>query len=260
MGFLKSLFKSITSVEAAEKRGEWLRSYAETLGAAARSADHADEEGIIEGTSTDGIAWRLRVLQRNDRDGDSPFDFHHVLWHTDAVRLANVILVFGSHPRDVAMWGGLDGIHVRGDENLARLDAAFNELGRLASEAQSGVLPVEELVRKLSHVPADAVMTIFSQRAKRFPLPHPLSSPWHAMTIDPAAAARLLTPTVLTRLEEWRAQPWSSSSWIRAWIGGPNVRLESYLVDPGPAGYERVIEVGLGLARESNQLVGGRKP
>ena len=260
MGFIKSLFRNITAPIVQEKPAEWLRSYAEALGGVARRPDYDDEEGVIDGASADGIAWSVRVLRRNDRDGDSPFDYHHVLWHTDAVRVANVALVFGSHPRDVGVWGGLDGIHVRGDENLARLDAAFNELGRLASEAQAGVLPVEELVRKLKHVPADAVMTIFMQRAKAFPLPHPISAPWHAMTIDPVAAARLLTPTVLTRLEEWRAQPWSSSGWIRAWIGGPNVRLESYLVDPGPPGYERVIEVGLALARVSNELFGGRKP
>ena len=160
MGFIKSLFRNITAPTVREKPAEWLRSYAEALGGVARRPDYDDEEGIIDGASGDGIRWSLRVLQRNDRDGDSPFDFHHVLWHTDAVRLADVALVFGSHPRDDGMWG-LDGIHVRGDENLARLDAAFNELGRLATDAQSGVLPVEELVQKLQHVPADEVMTIF---------------------------------------------------------------------------------------------------
>ena len=248
MGFLKSLLKSIGSSEA-EKPGAWLGEYAQSLEGQIRPPAHDDEEGLIDGTASDGIAWTLRVLRRTEADSENPSEYHHVVWHTDAVRRDDVVLVFSSAGDDAGRWVGVDGIHVRADEHMSKLDSAFGDLDRLVKQAQSGKVSGQGFIDQLSTMADGGRMAAFVKRAARFALPHPLAAPWHALTTDPVLAARLLTPAVIARIEAWRATGDRFDAWIRGWVGAPNVRLEAYLVDPGPRGYRTVVEIGLALAR-----------
>jgi hypothetical protein len=230
-----------------------MASYSEALGGSVRAPQRADEEGFIDGSSPDGLTWTLRVIQRVEQDSDTA-EQHHILWNTDAVRLDDVVLVIGSSASDADLWLGMDGIDVRGDKSVADADAAIDELERLVQGAQSGALSGQEFMEKLGRSGGDNPMLRFMNRAKPFTLPHPLAAPWHAFTTDAVAAARLLTPVVMTRLEGLRDRLYGADRWIRVWVGAPNVRIQAYLADPESRDYQNTVALGLELARAARAI------
>ena len=253
MGLLKSLLKALGPPDDPPKPGTWMRLYSDALGGSVRAPERADEEGFIDGTGPDGLVWSLRVIQRVEGDSET-VEQHHILWNTDAVRLDDVVLVIGSSASDADLWLGMDGIDVRGDKSLANADAAIDELERLVQRAQSGAISGQEFMNRLGSSGGDNPMLRFMNRAKRFTLPHPLAAPWHAFTTDAVAAARLLTPVVMTRLEALRDRLYGAERWIRVWVGAPNVRIQAYLADPEPRDYQNIVALGLDLARAARPI------
>ena len=260
MGLLRSLLKSLGAPEATAKPSRWLVDLAGSIGRVAVASDDPEDEGIIEGGTDDGLAWTLRMLTRVEPDADSPREQHHVLWHSSSVQVDDVVLVFGSSSHDAGLWAGLDGITVRGAAIDAQMKTAFDALEQLVKRAESGALSPQGFMEEMSRPNRDARMPNFVHRASPFALPHPLSTPWHALTVDPVLAARVLTPEVIVRIEEWRAKAPTYDSWIRAWVGGPNVRLECWLVHPDPVTYQRLIDLGVTLTRATRDAIPPANP
>jgi hypothetical protein len=142
--------------------------------------------------------------------------------------------------------GRRDQVHVLWQSRVTQIDDVVLVFGSSSHDASvwSGLDRGGPLVR-------------FVEKAAPFQLPHPLAAPWHALTVDPVLAARVLTPAVVVRIEEWRAKAPTYDSWIRAWVGGSSVRLESWLVDPDTATYRRLIDLGVELTRATCAAIGG---
>jgi hypothetical protein len=116
------------------------------------------------------------------------------------------------------------------------------------------VISGQEFMNRLGNSGGDNPMLRFMNRAKPFTLPHPLAAPWHAFTTDAVAAARLLTPVVMTRLEGLRDRLYGADRWIRVWVGAPNVRIQAYLADPESRDYQNTVALGLELARAARAI------
>jgi hypothetical protein len=108
MGLLNSLFRA-GSARPNEDHGNWLRPYADVLGGRFRQPEHHDEHGFIDG-ATDAISWTLRILARKEPDSDSHRAYHHLLWHTDSVRVDEIVVAFGNSSSHVGLWDGRDGM------------------------------------------------------------------------------------------------------------------------------------------------------
>jgi hypothetical protein len=260
VGLLRSLFKNLGTAEEPPKPAPWLVAVAGSLGTVARPPEHAAEEGVIDGTTADGLAWTLRFLTRIEADADSPREHHHILWHGSGVDVDDVVLVFGSSSHDARLWAGLDGITVHPDAIDNQMTSAFDALEQLVHRVEAGALSERGFMDELSRTNRGGPMVSFVEKAAPFALPHPLSAPWHALTVDPVVAARVLTPAVIVAIEEWRAKAPTYDSWIRAWVGGPNVRLECWLVAPDPATYRRVIDLGVSLTRATREAITRKVP
>jgi hypothetical protein len=255
MGLLRSFLKSLAAPHETAKPSPWLVVLGESLGKSAIQSDDQDDEGIITGGTDDGLGWTLRVVTRIEADADSRPEQHHIVWQCQSIELTDVVLVFGSSSDDAGLWAGLDGVTVRGGALDDQMKGAFDALDHLVWRAESGSLSRQGFMEAMAQPNRESRMATFVEHATSFALPHPLSAPWHAYTTDSVMAARILTPAVIVRIEEWRAKAPTYDSWIRAWVGGPNVRLECWLVDPESTTYRRVIELGLALTRATRDAL-----
>ena len=107
MGLLNSLFRA-GSARPNEDHGTWLQPYANVLGGRIRQPEHDGEHGFIDGADA-AISWTLRVLARKEHDFQSPRACHHLLWHTDSVRMDEIAVVFGNAGDAAGLWGAVDG-------------------------------------------------------------------------------------------------------------------------------------------------------
>ena len=120
MGLLNSLFRA-GSARPNEDHGTWLQPYADVLGGRIRQPEHHDEHGFIDGADA-AVNWTLHVLARKEPDFESPRTYHHLLWHTDSVRMDEVAVVFGNAGSDAGRWGARDGM--RGGPTLTFVERA----------------------------------------------------------------------------------------------------------------------------------------
>jgi hypothetical protein len=251
-----------------------LRHYAESLGAQLLKPALEGEVAQIIGTTTDGIAWQLRLIYDYHETEDECG--HHLLWATDVVRLTQVRFVLGNGPDDDQLSGTWLWHSGRSPEEMKR-DAAetfdrslfslieqIPALTQLGPEQKTATLgkPPDQI--RTGDVLASLTGSVrehlrdetrnFVESARRVQLPPSLASVYHAFTIDDGLAASLLAPPVERLLRNWHDQyHHPADGYLRVWVGGPNLRIEARIQDASPEAYRHIVELGSLLARIAAQ-------
>jgi hypothetical protein len=222
--------------------------------------DEESQEGTEKwplryGGTSDGIRWTLAVSPAPDNsDGEKSED--QFWWTTDAIRSSTYLLIAGYARFASLEWEGQGGVQNVGEIEDA-LDAIMNEVGQAADDAirTGNSRFTDDLVSlERRHYRERPWLTIggFLESARNVPLAHPELQNVDVKAEDLELAHRLFDRGVVAALRSCVETIKSSDSFIRIWLGAPNLRLHlASSVEDDEARLEackRVVELGTALA------------